>query len=369
MASTIATTSTDLAALLKRVCRVSARKAAGIYSHLLIAASQSGLEISANNGQQQITLSAPVGTYSLSGSGDQFCVQAAKLVQIVSALPRGAEVTLTHSDGKVRIVSGRARFTLVTLPAKDFLQMALADEDANVCLSVDGDLISGALRQVGFCAGRTDVRHYLNGVLFELSSGRLTLAASDGYRLGVVELSVDGVADASFILPSSGIEDVVLFCAATRVEITSSAKLVRYAAPAGVLYSTLVDGEFPDYRRLVDAAEKGASVQVAKNDMADALARVALLSHGSSPVVRIACQGDNLTLQSVAGDDVAQDILPCSYSGGPFELGLQVSLAGEVVRALGSEKINFHFNGAASGTLLRATDFSSHSFVLMPVRL
>lgn len=370
MASTISTSSTDLGNLLKPLCRIAPRKNGGAHGYLLIEVVGESLRVTANNANQQMMLSAPAQSFKMTGEDASYCVPAAKLEQIVSALPRAAGVTLTHSDGKVKVVCGRARFTLLAFQASDFPQMTIEDS-ASTRLTVDGSVVAGALRQVGFCAARNEARHYLNGVLFEMAPGRLTVAASDGLRLGVVDLCVEAVEDASFILPSSCIEDVALFitsAAGESIELAICSNLVRFTSRAGVLYSTLIDGKFPDYRRLVDAAEKGVPLQINRQDMADSLSRVALLSQGGSPFVRLGCQGESLTVQSVAGDDAAFDVLPCDYTGDPFEVGLQVGLASEIVRALPSDQLRFIYNGA-SGTLLRPTDFPSHSFVLMPVRL
>lgn len=370
MASTIETTSTDLGNLLKPLCRISPRKNGGAHGYLLFQLADGSIEVTASNAHQQMSLKGNTAAFLTSGDDESFCVPAAKLESIVSALPRSAGVTLSHSDGKIKVVCGSARFTLLAFPASDFPQMTI-DNSASTVMLVDGALVAGALRQVGFCAARNEARHYLNGVLFEMAPGRLTLAASDGLRMGVVDLGVEAVNDDSFILPSSCIEDVALFissAAEEQIELAICSNLVRFTSPTGVLFSTLIDGKFPDYRRLINAAEKGVPLQINRQEMADSLSRVALLSQGGSPFVRLGCQGESLTVQSVAGDDAALDVLPCDYTGEPFEVGLQVGLASEIVRSLPSDQLRFVYNGA-SGTLLRPTDFPSHSFVLMPVRL
>lgn len=376
MASTIVISSADLSTVLKRVCRVAKRKGSDIYSHLLLEVCDQSLTVTASNSQQQITLSVPRSAYTFSNDAevgsDSFCVHASKLESLTNALSQGSEVRLTHSGGRVTIVSGQSRFTLIALPAMDFPRMLITQDKACGGLVVAGDEISTGLRQVGFCAARNDSRHFLNGVLFEFSPGRLSLAASDGHRLGVVDMAMAGASDVTFIIPSTCIEDLALFCAgSSRVEVARVDNLVSFTTPGGgVLHSAVIDGTFPNYRQLLSAAERGVPVQVDKSDMSNALSRVALLGSASSPLVRISCEDASLTMQStVSGDDAALDVLPCDYSGEPFEIGFQANLVGEAVRALASDDICVHYNGMASGTLLRAPDFPSHSFVLMPVRL
>ncbi|MBM5458921.1 DNA polymerase III subunit beta [Pseudomonas sp. P66] len=363
--------STDLAQYLKTVARVPQRKATDVYGHLLLEVSTAVLSLSAHNGQQQMTLDVPADLFSLTGEGFAVCVPASKFDQVIASLPKGAMVTISFAESKVVIASGRSRFSLATLPAEQFPVMEFTADQSKGELTLPGGTLSTAIHQVGFCAARTDVRTYLNGVLFEFKPGLMTLAASDGLRLGVVDVAVEGQPMQHFILPSACIEDVCQFVGAGDVQIATSGNMARFSRAGGVLHTKLIDGKFPDYRKLVAAAEKGDVARVAREEFAGAMARVALLSEGTVSLVRLAVTADAISIQSVGGnaEDIADDVLPCDYHAEPLEIGFNGSLAGEIVRSLGAQEIDVIFSGAASGTLLRARDLPSHSFVLMPVRL
>lgn len=363
--------SQDLALYLKTVARVPQRKATDVYGHLLLEVDSAAVMLSAHCGQKQMSLEIPAERFSLAGDGFSICVPSAKFDQVITALPKDAPVNIQLVEHKLVITSGPSRFSLATLPADQFPIMEFTPDQTKGDMTLRGDTLSTAIRQVGFCAARTDVRQVLNGVLFEFEDGLMSLAASDGYRLGMVDVPVVGRPMQQFILPTACLEDVCQFVGDGDIQIASSGNIARFTKAGGVLHTKLVEGKFPDVRKLIAAADKGDVARVAREEFAGAMARVTLLSEGAVSIVRLAVTADSISIQSVGSkaEDLANDVLPCDYHAEPLEIGFNGSLAGEIIRSLGAPEIDVIFNGAGSGTLLRARDLPSHSFVLMPVRL
>lgn len=360
---------TDFANVLKQVCRVALRSSGDILGQILLDATTTGLAISALNGIQQITMSPAATALSVEAPG-AICVNAAKLEQVILSLPKDKAVSIALKGDKLQISSGRSRFNLVTIAAVNFPSVDFPDPEVLGALSIGGGALTTALRQVGFCAGRNDVRYYLNGVLFDLQPGSLTLAATDGHRLGVTEVPVTSELAGQFILPSTCIEDVAGFCGSGDVEVAFSKQMVRYTTRSGVLFSRLVDGTFPKYKNLVTNAAKGMIARVDRNEIASAVARVTLLSDSKMPAVKLTLTNNEISIQSISADvlNEANDVLPCSYNSEPLEIGMNGAMTTELLRALGSDEVDLFFNDG-SGTLFTTQNYPSHSFVLMPVRL
>lgn len=361
----------DLASFLKAVARVPNRKATDVYGHILLEVSMTSLRLSAHNGQKQMSLEIPAGLFTLVGDAFSVCVPSLKFDQVIAALPKEAMVHIHIADTKLVIASGRSRFSLATLKADQFPVMEFTADQSKGELILPGSTLSTAIQQVGFCAARADVRVALNGIFFDFQVGQMTLVASDGYRMGVVDVPVEGGTMQNFILPSTCIEDVCQFVGSGDIQIATSGNMARFTKAGGVLHTKLVEGKYPDYRKLIASAEQGDVARVIRDDLAGAMARVSLLSEGTVSVVRLAVTSDSISVQSVAAkaEDMANDVLPCDYHAAPFEIGFNGSLAGETIRSLGGKEIDVIFTGAGSGTLIRARDLPSHSFVLMPVRL
>jgi DNA polymerase-3 subunit beta len=121
--------------------------------------------------------------------GKALTVGARKLLDILRALPEGAEVTLAQGDKRLQLKSGKSRFQLQTLPPEDFPRLA-APEGAAAALSLPQKALKGLLALVQYAMAQQDIRYYLNGLLMVVEGGELRLVATDGHRLAVATRQV-----------------------------------------------------------------------------------------------------------------------------------------------------------------------------------
>src|SRR5258705_13871159 len=106
------------------------------------------------------------------------------LAEITKALP-AKPVDVAAVGSHVEITCGSARFTLPTMPVEDYPTLPEMPEMAG---TVDAATFAGAVSQVAIAAGRDDTLPMLTGVRIELEGSKLTLLATDRYRLAVREL-------------------------------------------------------------------------------------------------------------------------------------------------------------------------------------
>ena len=94
-------------------------------------------------------------------------------------------------DGKecARITAGHARFRLVGMPASDFPKLP-SDEDA-YSYSVPQQTVKEMLRKVAYAASQDDTRRTLKCVLMRFKDEKLTMVATDGRRLALVENEIE----------------------------------------------------------------------------------------------------------------------------------------------------------------------------------
>jgi DNA polymerase-3 subunit beta len=106
-------------------------------------------------------------------------------LEVVSAgvSNRTTPLTTSNTMQQLKICSGRSKFLLATLPAQEFPitpEMPISGR-----FSIEQRILGELLKQTSFAMAQQDVRHYLNGILFELSSKELNIVAADGHRLAI----------------------------------------------------------------------------------------------------------------------------------------------------------------------------------------
>ena len=116
---------------------------------------------------------------------------ARKLLDILRALPDGAEVTLQQQDKRLQVKAGKSRFALQTLAAEDFPRLAKPAGEA-AKFKLEQKALRRLLSLVQYAMAQQDIRYYLNGLLMVVEEGSLKLVATDGHRLAYAALKLGG---------------------------------------------------------------------------------------------------------------------------------------------------------------------------------
>ena len=114
----------------------------------------------------------------------QALVSGRLLADITRSLPPHP-VDVSVDGSRVIISCGSSRFTLPTMPIEDYPRLPAMPGTAG---TVSGSVFAQAVAQVAIAAGKDDTLPMLTGVRMEIDGERLTLAATDRYRLAVREL-------------------------------------------------------------------------------------------------------------------------------------------------------------------------------------
>jgi DNA polymerase III subunit beta len=299
-------------------------------------------------------------------------VGARKLLDILRALPDGAEVTLTAQDKRLVVKSGKSRYTLQTLPAEDFPRMA-APEGDSAELSVPQSLLKDLLSQVQYAMAQQDIRYYLNGLLLTLGNHELRVVATDGHRLAYASRSV-GAKDSprqEVIVPRKTILELgrLLSESDEPVNIQLTPSQARFSFGSLVLVSKLIDGKFPDYNRVIP---KNHPKELVLNRVAllQALQRAAILTNDKFRSVRWVLEDKLLRISSTNTEqEEAQEELDVDYEGEKLDIGFNVSYLLDVLNNVGTEDIQCALGDGNSSALFTIKGRDDFKYVVMPMRI
>ena len=213
-------------------------------------------------------------------------VPAEKLFSICKLLPEET-VCFEAPQGATRchISSGKSNYSLGVLPAHDF--PSIGTPKVSKRLSVRLDDFSSLLRHTRFAMATQDVRHYLTGLLLEVSGDKLTAVATDGHRLAVAHRTLlEACEDSRVIIPGkavSGLERLLLELVKLSQDEASLALGIdeeflclelQFGQEMTIkLTARLIDGKFPDYRRVLPTSNDKVSL-FNKDEMVAVLRRI-----------------------------------------------------------------------------------------------
>ncbi len=228
------------------------------------------------------------------------------LAEISRALP-AKPVDVVLEGTKVTVTCGASRFTLLTMPVEDYPALPVMPP---VTGTIDGDALTQAVAQVTVAASRDDTLPLLTGVRVEIEGERITMLATDRYRLALRELTwTPATPDYSAValVRARTLSDAAKSLGGSaQVERRSRHRRRRRTSSAsrpaaGTPRRCLVEGDYPPVRRLFPD-ETPIHAVVATQALVDAAKRVALVAERNTPI-RLSFSEGQVVLDAGQGDD------------------------------------------------------------------
>lgn len=300
-------------------------------------------------------------------------VPARTIQEIVAALPE-ADVGLETTEGAVRLTCGRADYSIHTLPAEDF--PAMPEVAGDVRFEVPA-LLKETLAQTMLACSRDETRPMLCGVLWRLEAGLLSLVATNTHVLAVRSSSppsASGARDA--IVPFSALTELAHLLTGAEGEVTAvrmDANQAQFASGRWSLVTRLVDGQFPNYGRVIPASHT-RRVVADRDELMGALRRARIVAREAAAAERVllAVEGDALTVRAEAGDlGRASEAVECVADGefADFTIAFNAVYLLDVLKVIGAERVALEMTEPLSPAVLRPAEGSDYLVTVMPMSL
>jgi DNA polymerase-3 subunit beta len=339
-----------------------------ILSNVLIERAQDMLAFLATDIEIQIAARSAIGAPA---EARAVTVGARKLLDILRALPEGAEVTLQQQDKRLLVKAGKSRFTLQTLAAEDFPRLARPAGEA-AKFELEQKALRRLLSLVQYAMAQQDIRYYLNGLLMVVEDGGLKLVATDGHRLAFAALKLGAqLPRQEVIVPRKTVLELgkLLADSDAPVKIEIAATQASFSFGDIELVSKLIDGKFPDYTRVIPTGHKNR-LQIEREPLRQALLRAAILSNEKFRGVRwVLADGSLKIISSNAEQEEAHEELEVKYSGDALDIGFNVNYLLDVLNNVSGDSIECAFGDSASSALITYGAEKDFKYVVMPMRI
>ena len=324
-----------------------------------------GDELTLTATDRELTITMRV---TVAGAGDGEAVVTARLASdVVRSLDPGA-VNVTVDQEGIHIDSARSKFSLQTMGAEDFPQVAGLDGDP-VVLEADGLLT--ALRQVVKAASADESRPVLTGVLLSAEQEGLRLVTTDSYRLALCDLPGLEVlgSDQSVLVPSRALQEVIrLLGDVEQVSVRFSEREAAFSVGAVTITTRLIEGEFPSYQGLIPAHQPNR-LTIGREGFINAVRRVRLMAQDSTPI-RMDMSAAGLELSATTQDvGQAREQLDAIFEGEDLTVAFNPEYLLDGAEAAPGEEIVLHTVDALKPAVIRTPESEQFLYLLMPVRI
>lgn len=301
----------------------------------------------------------------------QTTLPARKLLDICKALPDSSEIEFKIEETRTTLTSARSRFSLASLPAKDF--PGLDDIEEQNVIGIPQDQLKAQLDNTLFAMAQQDVRYYLNGILMEISPNQIKLVATDGHRLALSEYKTTAsIPDTrQIIIPRKAVLELsrLLETNDSVAKVILSKNHIRIENGSLMFTSKLIDGKFPDYNRVIPV-DGNKTLIVNRESLKRAMNRIAILSNEKYRGIRLTITPGNLSIQANNPDqEEAEEELSVNYDEDKIEIGFNVTYLIDVLNVLDSEDVHIKLKDSNSSCIISDRENSSSLYVVMPMRL
>jgi DNA polymerase-3 subunit beta len=300
------------------------------------------------------------------------------LLKAVKSLAKRSTVTLTQVGSKLVVTDGRRSFTLLIPWGENCPTLPAMPE---IIGSIDGASLTQALAQVVIAASRDDTLPLLTTVRMEFEGDKITLLATDRYRLVVRELTWHPAApDISAVAlvrarTLTGFVKSLKGSAQINIALATGTHVDRIGFEAGGRRKTslLVDGDYPAVRRLFPD-ETPIHAVVATRELSDAVKSVALCAERNTPV-RLSFTAGWVMLDAGQGDDAqASETLDATLVGDDISVAFNPQFLLDGLGVLGTPFVRLSFTHPnkpvefTAQTTLDGDDVKDYRYLLVPIR-
>ncbi len=303
--------------------------------------------------------------YSLGGA----LIQARLLNDVVRRM-EGNEVTIEVIDGSIaKIDDGKSSFKLYCMSAEEYPDIDFTASASS--FELPATVLSSLVEQTSFAALTKDGRPALTAVNLKQENGQIVSMATDGARLSKKSVDVEGnLSKFTANIPAKALSDISKLPEPRDVvQISFSQDSVIFEFGNTVVSSRLIPGSYPVTGAIIPHTY-AHYLEVNAKEIISAIDRLAVLSQGGAPVVKLTMTDRTVEVSSAnsqTGSGVER-INTFQYSGERLEIAFNSIFVCEAIRALGSEDVNFNFVGEMKPFVIKNPNDDSIVELITPMR-
>lgn len=307
----------------------------------------------------------------------QTTVACQTFYEIVRKLPDDTliEIFETKETHQLSIKSGKSKFYLPTLPAKDFSSLKTISLPHS--FSIKAEELRYLINSTAFSMSSEETRYTLNGIYLHTKvyegESVLRTVSTDGHRLAMADMAepkgASGMPDV--IVPRKTILELSKLLEGVSEDVKVSLSLTQITFSLGdvVLASRLIDGSFPDYEKVIPAHNENI-LTVDSKKFAAAVDRVSTISDEKTRGVKLTIEPQKVIISASSMDQGnASEEVEGTYTGKRLLVAFNVRYLLNVAQQLDNESLVFYLGDESAPAIIKGGAGTGALYVLMPMRL
>lgn len=313
-------------------------------------------------------------------SDGQFTVDSKLITEYVNLLSGESKVVVEEKEGILKIESGGYKTKIKGEPAKEFpLIPTISKENPFSC---EVEKFKKALTSVIFAVSNSENRVELTGVLFSFVKNKLSLAATDSYRLAEKEIEIkkSGGADEEelkIIVPAKTIQELLRILnnlenreleEKPEIKIYLSENQILFTVDSVELISRLINGHYPDYKQIIPAKSQTEAL-IERTEIIRAVKAAALFSKTGINDINLQLSKNKIIVSSFSGASGESKIeLAATVRGDENEITINHRYLLDGLNNIGDEMVKIGILNNNTPCLLKPEKEDNYLYLVMPIK-
>jgi DNA polymerase-3 subunit beta len=289
------------------------------------------------------------------------------LADLVKLLPADTlSLSYEPADGVLEVASGSYTSKVNVFSAEDFPRLPGLDVPLH---TIAAPALLGTIEKVARAASRDESRPVLTGILVQFEGDKLTMAATDSYRLSVKETQLgESGPELDAIIPARALQELSRLAAGTEVvQLGVQENHVVFGAGDVWLTTRRIDGQFPNYKQLLPETFE-VEVTTAREPLLEVIRRAGVMAQRNAPLRLRFAEGELAVSAQTQDVGEAKESLQIDYAGEPLEIGFNAEFLRDGLEAIGGDTVQLRLINPLRPGLLSVPD-ESFWYLIMPIRL
>ena len=300
---------------------------------------------------------------------------ASILYDILRKIPSNSELNFDlKTENKLSLNSDNSDFNLLCLPTDNF--PTFADEFEGLEILLNNNKFLKLLNKTKIAISNDDTRHYLNGVFLHLTEGHgrkfLTGVATDSHRLSSSSLEIENANDfLPLILPRKTVFQLCSLLTENqeKLYIQTGENKIQFKLGNMRLISKVIDGKFPDYKKVVPTDNKKTLI-VPSKDFINSIERVTSVSLDGKEGVKLAISKENIQLSvNSANSGEGNEIIKASFNSDNINISFNSKYLTDIASEIEDKNLKMNFKDSVSPVLIEDASDKNSYYVIMPMKI
>lgn len=342
-----------------------------ILGNILLSARKSKILISSTN----LEISACVQTGAKIEEEGEISIPSKTISDLILNLPKET-IDIESDKEQLRVSTSDFSSVILGMDSTDFPKVPSSVDEKHSLTFVRKDMVD-ALSKVNFATSTDETRPILTGVLFVLKGNKLSLVATDGFRLSQKHILLNESRDINktVVIPKNILVEIgrnvfsgenVLF------DLEDTEKQVVFGLEDTVLTSRILEGDYPDFEKIIP---KGSNIKVYidKEELLRAVKLASIFARESANVVKIKVLKESIKIYGESGQTGNQetkiDAKIERSDSNDFEIAFNYRYLEDFIHSVTGEEILMEFNNSTSASVFKDTSDNNYLHLIMPVKV